>query len=749
MFRRILFGRLIGDACLAFDITPVMNFRAGEGGFFLLINFSLCGRSSSAVRSCKKKNFDTFILLYYLFIYTSGRKCWEIMRRGNTFWAAWAGASKSKFSVALIAFALSLPAGLVFSENASSDISHPTIIPPANTFYKQNDMIVLAAAQFDVKVGPQNLASELVIDRYDDRVSGWYLVKFNDAIDEYWVASLKAMGANIGSYVPYNTYMVKMDADTMAQVQELPFVRSVSIYQPAYKVDPTLFQGVTLKQGLQSADALSFINYNTLYEQASTIGTKSDITQVSIYLQQGENPYNLAALISKHNGKVLAMTDNSVRAEISKQGMQTLAFVNNIEYIMPYYMPVPLLADTAWTEQSKVSGSTPVWTAGLHGEGVTIGIADTGLDTDHDHFRQNGWPDPDWIGVSPTHRKVTAYYQLGDNRVDYIGGAAADSGHGTHVTGIAVGNGAYVGSGNVNRYGMAYEARVAFCDIGKSNDGSGNNDATLGGIPADLKTMYALQKVANASLASNSWGVSVGMDTNGDTVKDARTYNEGKYTEDSLNSDWFQWQNKEFQIFFANGNDRGSSTFGGAPFNSTTCPPATGKNMVSVGAHSAGAAWQSLMSFSSWGPTLDGRLKPDVTSTGVEDSALTDGNRDGAADTGYQSMQGTSMASPCALGGAALISQYYRAGYYPVTASSPVATNGFVPSNALIKATMINGARDGGTSLYPYVLNGFAMQYPNGDAGWGAVTPGIHSTSMAMPAKYGPMTTRRDSSPVN
>jgi hypothetical protein len=620
----------------------------------------------------------------------------------------------SKAIVAIIALSMVLPVSILLVEAKPTSTPIELSAPIVDTFYKQNDIVRLANAQFDVKVGPQNLASELVIDKYDAKVSGYYLVKFNDAINEYWIASLKAMGAKIGSYVPYNTYLVKMNAETQVQVQNLPYVRSVSIYQPAFRMQSSLLQGVTLQPGMQSADALSYISWNNLYQQASIMGLKKDITAVTVMLQQGENPYDLAALILKAGGKVLGITENSVRAEISKQGIQALAFVNNVEYIMPYFMPEIMNAEAAWTEQSKVSASTPVWTMGIHGDGVTVGIADTGLDTDHDLFRQNLYTPYAWTGSSPTHRKVVGYHQLGDNAIDY-------DGHGTHVTGTAVGNGAYVGSVNVNRYGMAYDAKVSFCDIGRTDTGA-TNDNTLGGIPQDLKTMYALQKGDGASLASNSWGVSVAYDSNADTIDDARTFSEGTYSEDSLNSDWYSWLNKEFQVFFSNGNDRGTPVYDGGPYNSTTTPPATGKNLVSVGAHETGANWATAMTFSSWGPTLDGRLKPDVSSTGIEDSAAAVANRDGTASTGYVSMSGTSMASPAAVGGGALVSQYYRDGWYPTGAA--VVSNGFVPSNALIKATLINGARDTSTSLYPYTLNGHTMNYPNGDAGWGAIDTG-------------------------
>gem|GEM_PF-1912562 len=645
------------------------------------------------------------------------------MRRGSTFWAMWAGIGRSKFTVIILAFTMLLPVGFVISEQDDSNGSQPMNVPQANGFYKQNDMIMLANEMFDMRNGPRNLPTELSVQKYDDRVSGYYLVKFQDVANDYWLASLESLGAKVGSYVPYNTYMVRMDARTLAEVQTLPYVRNVAIYQPQFKALIELLDGVELKSGLSSADSLDFISWTNLFEQAKSIGSEKDRIVVTITLQDNENPYNLAALIGKTGGKVLGITDSSVRAEVSRQGIQALTFVNEVQYIMPYFLNVPLLADTAWTEQSKVSASTPVWDHGITGTGVIIGLGDTGVNTDHEHFRHVGYVPSNWIGASPTHRKIVGYYQLGDNRVDY-------DGHGTAIAGAAAGDGAYVGSINVNRYGMAPGAKLSVCDIGKSDDGSGTNDNTLGGISQDLKTMYSITDGDGASIHINAWGLSCINPATG-----LRTFVEGTYPEDALNSDQYMWQNKDYLVVFPVHGDRGAAVADGPPYTTLMCPPATAKNVVSVASHRAGASWQQISAYSSWGSTNDGRLKPDLATTGdgTNDYAgmsvpSSDGDRNGAMDTTYALMQGTSLSTGIAAGDAALISQYYKDGWYPVTAASPVVTNGIVPSNALLKATLINGARDATSGTYSnghdYVLNGHSMDYPNTDQGWGMADTG-------------------------
>jgi len=73
---------------------------------------------------------------------------------------------------------------------------------------------------------------------------------------------------------------------------------------------------------------------------------------------------------------------------------------------------------------------------------------------------------------------------------------------------------------------------------------------------------------------------------------------------------------------------------------------------VSGGSRSVGNA--TLTSFTCWGPTDDGRIKPDISANGVNLYSCRD-NNDGA----YAIASGTSMSSPNAAGSAILLQEYY------------------------------------------------------------------------------------------
>jgi subtilisin family serine protease len=114
---------------------------------------------------------------------------------------------------------------------------------------------------------------------------------------------------------------------------------------------------------------------------------------------------------------------------------------------------------------------------------------------------------------------------------------------------------------------------------------------------------------------------------------------------------------------------------------------ASTKNSITVGALQPDGT--TIASFSSQGPTLDGRIKPEVVAKGVNQFSTFPSNS-------YFTEQGTSMATPVVTGIAGLLTQQYR------------KTFSKTPSAAILKTLIIAGADDLGPAGPDYTY-GFGL----------------------------------------
>jgi hypothetical protein len=300
-----------------------------------------------------------------------------------------------------------------------------------------------------------------------------------------------------------------------------------------------------------------------------------------------------------------------------------------------------------------------------------------------------------WDGDAPrlTHQELAPRVTWADVKT-----AIADD-HATHVAGTMIGLGV-----RPEAKGMAPEATIkAF----QWDD--------------DLSEMAA--EAGRGLLVSNhSYGYVRGWTDLGEwywfgdsTISETEDYLFGFYSSTSRAMDELLAAAPNFLPIFSAGNDRNDGVAPGTPhyywdvrtsswrrsvkvrdndgapdgYDCLPNGPAVSKNALTIGAvhpvsSYTGPESVEMSSFSSWGPTDDGRIKPDLCGDGwaVYSSVAT-------SDTSYDVYYGTSMAAPNVCGSLGLLQDYYRDTHH-----APMKA-------ATLKALAIHTAREAGAAPGP------------------------------------------------
>lgn len=248
----------------------------------------------------------------------------------------------------------------------------------------------------------------------------------------------------------------------------------------------------------------------------------------------------------------------------------------------------------------------------VQGQGMTVGIWEVGSTRiTHSHFQG---------------RAIQS-----DNST------AALSDHANHTLGTMI---QYKSSAPVSR-GMAFNANANCYDVSNSY-------------------LEILDAANNGLLVSNhSYGYYFNNPSSGSA--NIQASQAGKYNATSVDVDTMLNAYPYYISVWAAGNERDSSgsitNKGGYDMlNSYTCA----KNNIVVGAVNAVPIYSTpsdvvMSSFSCWGPTDDGRIKPDLVAKGVSVVSCM-----ASSDTATGSMDGTSMASPGVAGTLILLQQHYK-----------------------------------------------------------------------------------------
>ena len=243
-------------------------------------------------------------------------------------------------------------------------------------------------------------------------------------------------------------------------------------------------------------------------------------------------------------------------------------------------------------------GVPHVWSeGGYRGQGIKIAIVDTGIDPDH----------PDFAGRIAAGKGFT-----GGSYVD-------DSGHGTHVAGIAAGS----GSASGGRYmGIAPEASLYIAKVLLA-DGSGMMSDVMAGI---------------------EWAVNQEVHVIGLSLGGAETCD----GTDALSETCDAAVEAGVIVCAAAGNQ--------GPGTLTVGSPGCARRVITVGASTDD---DTVADFSSRGPTSDHRAKPDIVfpGVGIISCRAKGTSMANVIDDYYTEASGTSMATPHAVGTVALLLQ--------------------------------------------------------------------------------------------
>jgi subtilisin family serine protease/Mg-chelatase subunit ChlD len=501
-----------------------------------------------------------------------------------------------------------------------------------------------------------------------------HLVQLVGPVQESWLAILAERGIRLVEAVGPHAYFVRADAETIASAQALPFVEWTGPLVPAYKVNPDLLTGnpdIGTDKGLGPIEA---VDIGVLAE--------GDVDAI-------------AEFVLALGGTVVEVTPEtpdafrSIRAQVPTEALPEIAARDDVRWIDAVHAPVVEDERSSQIVYEDLNGAAAPNTLpntgyaanltalGVDGTGVTIAVCDTGIDTND---------------TTTMHDDLAGRVAfLVDSAGAAVVGADTD-GHGTHVAGIAAGDG---DSGDADPQGFLLGMGVApGADVGLIE---------LGGSVAARVRQSALE---GGDVMNNSWAM------NGATYSaDDRTVDLGVRDADATATD-----QTPLVIVFSAGNS-------GSAAGTVTKNP---KNAILVG-NSLNARpgemtgnddIRGLASTSSRGPAGDGRMLPTVVAPGTDIISTYSpvGFRSGPyTDTGgtlhavHAPMSGTSMAAPHVAGNAALLIDWWRQ-----------TRNGKTPSPALIKSllTVSTESVAGGTNG----AGGTIAAGPNDNVGWGRVS---------------------------
>ncbi len=494
-----------------------------------------------------------------------------------------------------------------------------------------------------------------------------YILQFQDLATWEDRQAIEGLGAVVVSYVPEDAFIVRfLDPAAKNHIQEhfRGRVMQFVALAPSLKIDRELL----------SNKSQTFLN-----------------VVIRIFRNQDKNQF-VTDLIHDSRVSVLHIDGKNLLVRMKAKHVMDIASRDEVEWMheMPKFQTMYLDEKSklkgldgnyqdldGFESGTKIMNFADAYALGLDGSGQVGSMADTGLDTGN------------LASLHTDFSNVTG----GKGVALFSQGWQDPQGHGTHVAGSIVGTGAY--SNGILAGGAT----------GAQFYAQGMWSPLLNNImfPFEMSTMFADAYSKGARVHSNSWGA----DQN------------GAYDNFAAQVDEYMFQNPKMLLVFAAGNSGKDNNRNGKIDEDSIGSPATGKNVLSVGAsenftslggiqrplgelRDGDSKWgvpplstdllsdnpNGIAGFSSRGPADDGRLKPDIVAPGTNILSLKsqfEGATElwGAYNDKYVWAGGTSMATPLT-SAAALVARQFLVQKQNISD----------PSAALLKALLTNTAQD-------------------------------------------------------
>ena len=563
-----------------------------------------------------------------------------------------------------------------------------------------------------------------------DTRTAYYLVALIGPPTPEWLAELAGLGVTVQSTLDGNVLLAGMLPSVTDAVRAEPWVREVVEYPAALKVAPELRDGGPRL----SAAEVRAVEAGAAEAGAAEAGAAAPETvpdrQVEIAAFPQESTADIAAAIRDRGGLVISQAAHHVVAALPQSAVLSIAGLPGVQSIYPHEFPT--FSNDRATAVLGIPADHAFGGTTLDGTGQIVHIADSGLDTGN----------PATVHADIRGRVIALTSLPADSLADVAhppfddGPADIHSGHGTHVTGSVLGNGAAAAASGAPTVpsGAAPAAQVYFSAVEQTvtwktaaelqaegmqaPPGWPPPAVGLYGLPDDLATLFEPAYQAGARIHTNSWGAS-----------------KNQYTTNALHVDQFMATHRDALVLFAAGNNGTDADMDGIIDLSSIGSPATAKNCLAVGAtendrpHGSTPApgidgdWSKLRDghgnllfgtmaatghvsdradgmacFSSRGPTSDNRVRPDLVGPGTNILSTRSSAFAGPGTILWGDVPapsplhmlycwsgGTSMATPIVAGSAAIVREY-------LVGQRGHVQDGLKPSGALIKAFLINGA---------------------------------------------------------